>query len=68
MNATPPTDRAWVAEEGTLAIHDQPLYYRRLRPRRNASDDRPTMVFLHEALGCTAMWHNYPARVAAAAR
>ena len=56
---------AFLAEEGMLAIHSQPLYYRRLRPLRGAPRHGPTLVFLHEALGCTAMWHAFPAQVAA---
>ncbi|MFQ5938267.1 MAG: alpha/beta fold hydrolase, partial [Acidiferrobacterales bacterium] len=27
-------------------------------------DERPTLVFLHEGLGCLGMWGNFPARVA----
>ena len=27
-------------------------------------DDAPTMVFLHEGLGCVAMWRDFPQRVA----
>lgn len=28
--------------------------------------DAPTLVFLHEGLGCAAMWHDFPAKLAAA--
>ncbi len=28
--------------------------------------ERPTLVFLHEGLGCVGMWRDFPARVAAA--
>jgi pimeloyl-ACP methyl ester carboxylesterase len=31
-----------------------------------APKDAPTLVFLHEGLGCVAMWRNYPAKLAAA--
>lgn len=31
-----------------------------------APDTAPTLVFLHEGLGCTALWKDFPARVAAA--
>jgi len=30
--------------------------------------DAPTLVFLHEGLGCAAMWRDFPARLAAATR
>jgi pimeloyl-ACP methyl ester carboxylesterase len=52
-------------EEGSLLVDDQPLYYRRLTPPGGPSAADPTLVFLHEALGCTAMWHDFPARLAA---
>jgi pimeloyl-ACP methyl ester carboxylesterase len=49
-------------EEGTLTIGEQRLFYRRLVPHHTAPG--PHLVFLHEALGCTAMWHDFPAQVA----
>jgi pimeloyl-ACP methyl ester carboxylesterase len=52
------------AEEGIVTLRDQPLYYRRLTPGPSETDRKPTLVFLHEALGCTAMWHDFPDRVA----
>jgi pimeloyl-ACP methyl ester carboxylesterase len=51
-------------EESTLDIRDQQLFYRRLTPRGNAAQSAPTLVFLHEALGCAAMWHDFPTQVA----
>lgn len=59
-------DSLFLAEEGTLRMNRQPLYYRRLLPLPKRPHRGPTLVFLHEALGCTAMWHAFPARVAAA--
>ena len=29
-------------------------------------EDAPTLVFLHDGLGCVAMWHDFPASLAAA--
>jgi pimeloyl-ACP methyl ester carboxylesterase len=29
-------------------------------------DEAPTLVFLHEGLGCVAMWRDFPSRLAAA--
>ena len=59
-------DSLFLAEEGTLRMNRQPLYYRRLVPLPKRPHRGPALVFLHEALGCTAMWHAFPARVAAA--
>ena len=40
---------------------------RRLEYDWHAGDARrPTLVFLHEGLGCAALWRDFPARVAAA--
>jgi len=58
---------ALAADEGFVALGAQRLFYRRLKPHRAEADPKPTLVFLHEALGCTAMWHDFPARVASAA-
>ena len=38
---------------------------RRIDPQGGAAPDAPVMVFLHEALGCIAMWKDVPARLAA---
>ena len=52
-------------QEGTLAIRRQHLFYRRIAPPvPSGSDQTPSLVFLHEGLGCTAMWHDFPASVA----
>lgn len=50
-------------EEGFFEIGKQRLFYRRLIPAGTSTDPGPTLVFLHEALGCTAMWHDFPAQV-----
>jgi pimeloyl-ACP methyl ester carboxylesterase len=46
-----------------LTADGQHLEYTWVRPSANAA---PTLVFLHEGLGCLAMWRNFPARVASA--
>lgn len=46
-----------------LRIGDARLEYRRIEP---INQDAPTLVFLHEGLGCVAMWKDFPDRVAAA--
>jgi pimeloyl-ACP methyl ester carboxylesterase len=62
INGTSPADSV-AFEEGALALGGQRLYYLRLMPRKTTADSGPTLVFLHEALGCTAMWHDFPAQV-----
>lgn len=44
-----------------LTVAEQRLEYEWIGPR---PDERPTLVFLHEGLGCLGMWGNFPARVA----
>ena len=46
-----------------LKITDHQLEYELYGPR---PDEAPTLVFLHEGLGCVAMWKDFPERVAKA--
>ena len=46
-----------------LKIKDQQLEYEWHGPH---PDKAPTLVFLHEGLGCAAMWKDFPERVVAA--
>ncbi len=48
--------------DGRLALDDGEIEYRRIE----GGPDRPTLVFLHEGLGCAALWRDFPDRVAAA--
>jgi pimeloyl-ACP methyl ester carboxylesterase len=48
---------------GRIDLGDQQLEYRWIKPTRA---DRPTLVFLHEGLGCVAIWKHFPDRVAEA--
>jgi pimeloyl-ACP methyl ester carboxylesterase len=50
-------------DSGFLAIGVQRLEYRWIGPRPDAA---PTLVLLHEGLGCVAMWGDFPERLAAA--
>lgn len=46
-----------------LQVGDTALEYRWIGP---SPQDAPTLVFLHEGLGCTALWKDFPDRVAEA--
>lgn len=52
-----------MGRNGFLSIEGQRLEYRWLGP---GPADAPTLVFLHEGLGCVAMWRDVPDRLAAA--
>jgi pimeloyl-ACP methyl ester carboxylesterase len=48
---------------GFLTIGASDLEYRMIGP---SADDAPTIVMLHEGLGCAALWGDFPDRLAAA--
>src|SRR5450631_4772989 len=48
---------------GFLAIGTQRLEYRMIGPRPDAA---PTLVMLHEGLGCVGLWGDFPDRLQAA--
>src|SRR6266436_1563912 len=50
------------ASSGFLRIGASDLEYRMIGP---APDDAPTIVMLHEGLGCAALWGDFPDRLAA---
>jgi pimeloyl-ACP methyl ester carboxylesterase len=52
-----------LAPTGFLKIGASDLEYRMIGP---APDDAPTIVMLHEGLGCAALWGDFPDRLAAA--
>ena len=54
---------AQLADQGLLDLGTETLEYRMLGPRPDAA---PTIVMLHEGLGCVGMWNNFPDKVAAA--
>ena len=65
MNAeSSSTVDAMALEEGSFEMKEQRLFFRRLTPRDPAAAPSTALVFLHEALGGTAMWHDFPAQVA----
>jgi len=52
-----------LAPSGMLAIGDAQIEYRMTGP---ALDAAPTIVMLHEGLGCVGLWGDFPERLAAA--
>jgi pimeloyl-ACP methyl ester carboxylesterase len=52
-----------LADQGMLDLGDETLEYRMIGPRPDAT---PTIVMLHEGLGCVGMWSDFPDKVAAA--
>jgi pimeloyl-ACP methyl ester carboxylesterase len=52
-----------LAPTGFIRIGASDLEYRMIGP---APDDAPTIVMLHEGLGCAALWGDFPDRLAAA--
>ncbi len=53
----------WSAGQGFLNINGTQLEYACWGP---APDQAPTIVLLHEGLGCVALWRDFPAKLAAA--
>jgi pimeloyl-ACP methyl ester carboxylesterase len=51
-----------LADEGRLALGDQELEYRFIGPQ---PDEAPTIVILHEGLGCVGLWGKFPSELAA---
>ena len=52
-----------LADQGFLDLGDMRLEYRMIGPR---PDDAPTIVMLHEGLGCVGLWGDFPDKLAAA--
>jgi pimeloyl-ACP methyl ester carboxylesterase len=52
-------------DKGTLDLGDQQLEYRFIGPQ---SDAAPTLVLLHEGLGCIGLWGDFPDKLAAATK
>jgi pimeloyl-ACP methyl ester carboxylesterase len=50
-----------VSDTGFLEIDGQQLEYRMIGPR---ADRAPTIVMLHEGLGCVGMWNDFPDKLA----
>ena len=52
-----------LSDQGFLDIGSQRLEYRMIGPRPEAA---PTLVLLHEGLGCVGMWNEFPDKLQAA--
>src|SRR5437660_1578229 len=55
--------RTTLASEGMLDFGAMRLEYRMIGPRPNAA---PTIVMLHEGLGCVGLWGDFPEKLQAA--
>jgi pimeloyl-ACP methyl ester carboxylesterase len=54
------------AQTFDLPLGDHALRVRTIAVGDRAAEHRPTLVFLHESLGCITVWRDFPDRVAAA--
>ncbi len=52
-------------DSGFLDVNGQRLEYRMIGPRPDAA---PTLVLLHEGLGCVGLWNDFPDKLAAATK
>ena len=52
-----------LADSGFLDLGAQKLEYRMIGPRPDAA---PTILMLHEGLGCVGLWGDFPDRLQAA--
>jgi pimeloyl-ACP methyl ester carboxylesterase len=52
-----------LADQGFVELGDMRLEYRMIGPR---PDEAPTIVMLHEGLGCVGLWNEFPDKLAAA--
>ena len=52
-----------LSEQGFIDLGDMRLEYRMIGPRPEAA---PTLVMLHEGLGCVGMWGDFPDKLQAA--
>ena len=46
-----------LSDSGFFALDSQRLEYRMIGPR---PDEAPTLVLMHEGLGCVGLWGDYP--------
>lgn len=48
-------------EERIIDVKGKKLYIK----YNNSFEDKPTLVFLHDSLGCTQLWRDFPLKLAA---
>src|SRR5258705_11242999 len=63
LSAAVERDMSALHPTGFLTSGSSDLEYRMIGP---APDDAPTIVMLHEGLGCAGLWGDFPDRLAAA--
>lgn len=61
-----PASHVPVSREFDLALGDHTLRVQFTRSPHPEADTRPTLVFLHDSLGCITVWRDVPARLAEA--
>ncbi|GAB1342362.1 alpha/beta fold hydrolase [Gemmatimonas sp.] len=64
MHAIPPC--SVTVAEADQVIGDHTLRVRTIRSTVPDADGRPTLVFLHDSLGCISTWRDFPEQMAAA--
>ncbi len=47
-------------EYSTVSVLGKDLWVKRIHPKVEVPSKRPTLVFLHEALGCIELWRDFP--------
>lgn len=60
------TYRKIVSQDFDIELAGCRLFARKLSPAAGQSAARPTLVFLHEALGCIELWRDFPQALATA--
>jgi len=64
MHATPPPTAT--VTDADLVVGDHHLRVRTIMSSAPGADGRPTLVFLHDSLGCISAWRDFPERLSAA--
>jgi pimeloyl-ACP methyl ester carboxylesterase len=65
MDYRPPNTPSCAKRDFFVELPEGRIAARRIDPPGGNAADAPVMVFLHEALGCIAMWKNVPERLVA---
>jgi len=65
MDYRPPNTPSCTKRDFFVELPEGRIAARRIDPPGGNAADTPVMVFLHEALGCIAMWKNVPERLVA---